>query len=68
MAIGSSRLRQFRQDRELSQEALARLIGVSVRTVVRWEQGHSEPSALAAQRIEELLGDPGATGRELRHG
>lgn len=49
-------LRAVRTERQLSQEALARLLGVSVRTVVRWEHGHSAPSALAQTRLQQVLG------------
>lgn len=44
-------LRTARMGRDLSQEAFARLIGVSVRTVARWESGNSKPSALALRML-----------------
>jgi DNA-binding transcriptional regulator YiaG len=38
----------FRQRHELSQEALARLLAVSVRTIARWEMGSTRiPNYLA---------------------
>ena len=36
----------------LSQEGLARVLGVSVRTVVRWEREGDEPPPLERERLE----------------
>lgn len=47
-------LRILREEQSLSQEALARLIGVSVRTVARWENGQSKPSPLAAEKLQRV--------------
>jgi len=44
-------IRSAREAQALSQEALARLIGVSVRTVARWESGISQPSTLAWEKL-----------------
>lgn len=38
----------------LSQEALARLLGVSVRTIVRWEKEGDQPPPLEWERIDLL--------------
>jgi len=38
----------------LSQERFARLIGVSVRTVARWEAGETVPSPLAERQLKAL--------------
>jgi len=48
------RLRNFRQDKGLSQEELATLLGVRKITVFRWENGTSVPSPLAAERLQEI--------------
>ncbi|MBD1999024.1 helix-turn-helix transcriptional regulator [Leptolyngbya sp. FACHB-541] len=48
-------VRQLRQQLGLSQEKLAAKLGVSFRTVNRWENGHTLPSALALKQVEELL-------------
>lgn len=48
-------IRQLRQQLGLSQEKFAAQLGVSFRTVNRWENGHTEPSALALKQIEMLL-------------
>lgn len=48
-------LKKLREWQSLSQEGLARLLGVSVRTVVRWENGQSKPSPLATQKLEAIV-------------
>jgi putative toxin-antitoxin system antitoxin component (TIGR02293 family) len=66
---------QLRKEVKCSQEQLARLIGVSVKTISRWEQEESRPSLLARQRIVEIqrvlqkakeLFKPGKAGEWLR--
>ena len=57
MAVESSTSRQLREARALSQEALARIVGVSVRTVVRWEGGKSKPSPLALEKLQQTVFD-----------
>ncbi len=47
--------RELRQQFGLSQEKLAAKLGVSLRTVNRWENGHAAPSQLALKQIEEML-------------
>ena len=47
-------MRRLRQVFGLSQEQLARLVGVSVRTVARWEGGQSRPSPLAERQLRGL--------------
>jgi len=48
-------IKELRQKLGLSQEALARRLGVTVLTVRRWEKGACKPSPLALLRIEELM-------------
>jgi DNA-binding transcriptional regulator YiaG len=48
-------IRELREARALSQEALARLVGVSVRTVARWESGISQPSPLALEKLQQTI-------------
>lgn len=48
-------IKELRQKLGLSQEALARRLGVTVLTVRRWEKGTCKPSPLALLRIEELM-------------
>lgn len=40
----------------LSQEAAARQLGVSVRTISRWIRGQTEPRLRDLRRVEEVLG------------
>ena len=48
----------------LTQEGLARELGVTVSTVFRWEKGRSRPSGLALRAIERLRAqaEPGMGG------
>ncbi len=48
-------IKALRQAQELSQEGLARILGVSVRTVARWEGGASQPSSLAIERLRQVM-------------
>lgn len=48
------RIRRLRKALELSQERLARLIGVSFQTVNRWETNASVPAGPTALVIESL--------------
>lgn len=44
-------IKQYREERDWSQEKMARTLDVSVRTIVRWEQG-TKPSPLALRMLE----------------
>jgi len=46
--------KQLRNRLKLSQEALARKLMVSVRTVSRWETGLSKPAKTARLKLEKL--------------
>ena len=48
-------IKETRQKLGLTQEDFAHLIGVSFSTVNRWEQGHTKPSRLALDKINELV-------------
>ncbi|MGH3289570.1 MAG: ATP-binding protein, partial [Streptosporangiaceae bacterium] len=61
----AARLRLLRARLGLSQEQLARRLGVSFATVNRWEAGRSRPSARAAAAIAEL---EASASRGLRPG
>ncbi len=52
--MNGSELNELRRRLGLSQEATARVIGVSVRTVARWEAGQSVPSPMAARQLRAL--------------
>lgn len=53
----AERIKRYRVSMGLSQEQLARQIGVSWATVQRWESGKTLPSPLAMVRLDEILGD-----------
>ena len=54
----NSPLRRMRQEADLSQEELAKRIGVSVSTIRRWERGQAEPTFTIAQtrRFAQAVG------------
>jgi DNA-binding transcriptional regulator YiaG len=45
-------VKEVRRQLSLSQEALARELGVSFATVNRWENGHVKPSKLARAQFD----------------
>ena len=47
-------IKQIRQYTGLSQSEIANKIGVSFATINRWENGHSDPTRLAQERLVEL--------------
>ena len=57
----ASHLRRFRKESNLSQQELATFLGVSQRTVSRWEQGIDRPSEEVMTRLRLLLDDAGAS-------
>ena len=48
------RLRIFRAEKNLTQEELGVLLGVGKITILRWENGSSKPSPLAAQKLKQI--------------
>ncbi len=58
-------VKELRHRLQLSQEGLARRMGVSYPTVNRWENGHSQPSPMALKLIELLLKQMGPDGADL---
>ena len=53
-----NRLRDLRAERDLTQAALAELVGVSRKTVNTIENGVFVPSTLLALRLARALGQP----------
>ena len=49
------RIRQYRQDAGLSQEALAELVGVSFQQVQKYESGHTTLNILKLQQVADAL-------------
>jgi len=50
----SALVKEIRRQLSLSQEDLARQLGVSYATVNRWENGLSKPSKLAKAKLESF--------------
>ena len=61
----SDLVRCLRQHLNLSQEKFAAKLGVSFKTVNRWERGHTVPSPMALKLIEALLQSMGEPGKAL---
>lgn len=61
----SDLIRELRQQIDLSQEKFAAKLGVSLRTVNRWENGSTVPSQMALKLIEEMLQKMGEPGKRL---
>ena len=50
------KIKQLREELGLTQEQLAHKLGVTVKTVNRWERGKAKPSSLAAKALDALKG------------
>lgn len=61
----SALVRELRQHLNLSQERFAANLGVSFKTVNRWENGHSTPSPMALKLIKDQLKKIGVPGKAL---
>lgn len=68
MANFPERLRELRQQRQLTQVRVAELIGVGIRVYHRWENGAATPHFDALLRLADVLGVSldTLTGRENR--
>ncbi|MBG1240966.1 helix-turn-helix domain-containing protein [Nostoc sp. NZL] len=58
-------IRDLRQQLNLSQKQFAAKLGVSFKTVNRWENRHTVPSRIALKLIEEMLHQMGEPGKSL---
>ncbi|MFC2005327.1 multiprotein-bridging factor 1 family protein [Chloroflexota bacterium] len=65
MSILAEKIKECRTRKGWSQENLARNIGVSVHTVLRWETGKTIPSPLAMEKLQKVLDDV-LEGEQLR--
>lgn len=61
--MNSLKIKEIRDKLGISQEALARLIGVSFQTINRWERGAFKPSHLALEKIKQLEAKEKENGR-----
>ncbi|MDA1259166.1 MAG: helix-turn-helix transcriptional regulator, partial [Planctomycetota bacterium] len=60
-------VKRIRKTHNLSQTALALMVGVGLNTVYLWEKGLTKPRAAARARVEELAkADPRAVMARLR--
>ncbi len=50
------RIKKYRLDNNYSQKQLADIFGVSVRTIVRWEQNKTRPNQEEANKVAEIMG------------
>ena len=58
-------IRELRERLGLSQEKFANQLGVSFKTVNRWENGHAKPLPMAQKMIEQKLRSLGEQGTDL---
>ncbi|RKX22165.1 MAG: transcriptional regulator [Candidatus Zixiibacteriota bacterium] len=49
------RLEKYRLENRISQEELAKILGVAFSTVNRWFNGHFKPNKIQTYHIEKLL-------------
>ena len=52
-------IRNMRSSLSMTQEEFAHALGITVSTVNRWENGHSQPSKLAQATLSKLAGSHG---------
>ena len=53
----SKNLRRFRKERGMTQDELAKKLGVSFQSVSKWEQGKSNPDLAMLPAIAVLFGN-----------
>ena len=59
-------IRELRLGAGLTQEKFAVKLGVTYPTINRWENGHTKPSPLAMQKIEQMLKHRDLYGQHVR--
>jgi len=57
-------LKEFREARTLTQDDLARMMGVAQSTIQNWENGRTSPRPKMALRIRALAGGPETTEKK----
>ncbi|NJO64643.1 MAG: helix-turn-helix transcriptional regulator [Richelia sp. RM2_1_2] len=58
-------IRELRLLTGLTQEKFATKLGVTYPTINRWENGRSQPSPLAIEKVEGILEEMGDLGKDL---
>lgn len=51
-----NRIKQARENKNMTQEALAAIIPCSLRTLERWEKGKHMPGLIYKKRLKQILG------------
>lgn len=55
----SKKLKEYREHKLLTQQELAKKLGVAFVSVNRWERGHHEPTMKIKRKIRTLLEEAG---------
>ena len=53
------KIKEYRQRKLLTQEDLAKILGVSVTSITRWENGKFEPTMAVKRKIKLLFEEAG---------
>ena len=56
-------VKEIRDRLNISREELARRLGISFFTILRWEKGKTKPSPMAQKLLERLVGDSEETNK-----
>lgn len=51
----AKKIKEYREKELLTQQQLAKLLGVGLANVSRWEQGHFEPTLETKRKLRELF-------------
>lgn len=55
----AKKIKEYREKELLTQQQLAKKLGVGVVNVSRWEQGHFEPTMETKRKLRELFREAG---------
>ena len=55
MILFSERLRELRIEKQISQSELAKILGVSQRSISRWETGYREPDYEMLEQLADFF-------------
>ena len=61
IACLAAELKRYRVSRGITQEALAKKLGIDQCTLARWERGERTPTGLYRQLVEQFLANPAAS-------
>jgi DNA-binding XRE family transcriptional regulator len=60
----SKKIREYREKKLLTQEELAKELGVGIASISRWEQGHFEPTMKTKRKLRTLFRKAGIKEEE----